>query len=164
MPRDPFEFLTGPEYRVPQFSAGAVAEILGLGEVWKLQKILERYRLEPSGQLGQGKGSRRWFTTTDVYRIGIAIFLGKDGFAPKLIAQILEQIDDRDLIDFDEHGEVHTGIKLIRTGSGPKLGYFPSGHPPEIKKGGDVYYALDLGEVTGGIDRRISKLTAKERT
>src|SRR5436309_3271092 len=102
MPRDALEFLTGPEYRVPQFSAGAVAEILGLGEVWKLQKILERYGLEASGQLGVGKGSRRWFTTTDVYRIGTAIFLGKDGFAPKLIAEILEQIDDRELIDFDD--------------------------------------------------------------
>jgi hypothetical protein len=166
MPRDPFEVFGGDEYQVPQFSAGGVARIVGL-DVWKVQKLVEspRFRevLEASGQLGEGKGSRRWFTTKDVYRIGIAAFIAKDGFAPKLVAEMLEQIDDRDLIDFDEHGEVHTGIKLTRTESGPKLGFFRSGHPPVIKPGGDVYYAIDLSDVTAELDRRISELVIEQR-
>jgi hypothetical protein len=159
MPRRRFDVLGGPEYRVPQFSAGAVAKIVGLDD-WRLQKLLDSrgYPLKPSGQLGEGKGSRRWFTTNDIYRIGIAVFLAKDGFAPKLVAKILENIDDRHLLDFDERGEVYTGIKLVRTGSGPKLGFFRSRHPPEIKPGGEVYYVLDLSKVTGDLDRRVSAM------
>ncbi len=161
MPRKAFEILVGEEYRTPQFSAGAVAKLVGI-EVSKLQNLLDcrRYRFEP-GQLGEGKGSRRWFTTKDVYRIGIAAFLLKDGFAPKLIAQVLKNIDDQHLIDFDERGEVYTGIKLIRTAQGPKLGFFRSGRPP-ITPGGNVYYTLDLSDVTAEIDRRISELGVKE--
>jgi DNA-binding transcriptional MerR regulator len=156
---DALDFLKKNELDVPKFSTGTVAEILGL-QVWRLQKFLDspQYQLSASGQLGEGKGSRRWFTTEDVYRIGIAAFLAKDGFNPKLIAQILQSFGDRDLLDFDEHGEVRYGIKLIRTKKGPRLDTFRSGHPPDLKPGGDVYYVLDLGVITVEIDRRIEEL------
>jgi hypothetical protein len=157
MPRKSFDLFTGPAYPVPQFSTGAVAEILGL-EIWRLQKFLDspRYQLSPTGRLGKGKGSRRWFTTQDVYRLGIAAFVAKDGFAPKMIAKILQQIEDRDLRDFSEDGEVRKGIALKRTEDEPEFIFFRSGHPPILKAGGDVYYVLDMGEITWDIDSRIS--------
>jgi hypothetical protein len=163
MPRRTFEIFEGPEYPAPQFSSGAVAEILGI-EVWQLQNFLgsPRYPLSPSGQLGHGKGSRRWFTTKDVYRIGVAAFLAKDGFAPKLISRILQRIEDQHLLDFDEHGEVYTSIALSRIAKGPKLSFFRLGHPTDIKEGSDVYYVLDLSRVTGKIDERIRSLAAKK--
>ena len=156
---DPLALLSENELELPAFSFGAVCKILGL-EAWRLQKFLDspRYQLSASGQLGEGKGSRRWFKTEDVHRLGIASFLAKDGFAPKLIAAILQRIDDSDLLAFDEHGEVRTGIALSRGGTGPKLDFIRPGHRPDTKPGGDVYYVLDFGVVTGEIDRRIEKL------
>ena len=160
---DPFEFVKTNEIDLPRFSTGAVAEILEI-ENWRLQKFLEHphYQLSASGQLGEGKGSRRWFTTEDVYRIAIARFLANDGFAPKLIAMILQRLHDRDLIDFDEQGEVRIGITLSRTGKGPRLGFFRSGNPPNVEPAGETYYVLDLGEVTRAIDRRIQVVSRKK--
>ena len=168
MPRKKIDVLDvwpkGQEIDLPRFSFGAVCKVLGL-EAWRLQKFLDspRYRLEASRQQGEGKGSRKWFSTFDVYRIGIASFLAKDGFAPKLIAEILERLGDRDLIDFDEHGEVRPGLSLTRTGMGPRLDFFRSGHRPAIKPGGEVFYVLDLGEIIDDIDRRIEELADKKR-
>jgi len=168
MPRkkvDIFSLFGGRQkFKVPQFSAGAVAKILRL-DSWRLQKFLDspRYNISPSGQLGEGKGSRRWFTAEDIYRIGIATFLVRDGFTPKLIAEILQQMDDNDLMRFDGHGdETSIGIKLSRTGKGPKLSFFRPGRGPDVKVGGDVYYVLDLSEITGEIDRRIEEVTSKK--
>lgn len=154
-----WDLLSTPPLKLAKFGTGEVAKILG-EEMWRIQKFLSsvRYPLSPTGQLGRGKGSRRLFSIKEVYRIGIAAFLIRDGFAPKLVSQILERVEDEDLIDYDPQGEVHTGITLSRTGTGPKLGFFRSGNPPAITSGGKLYYALDLTEVTGDIDRRVQEL------
>ena len=158
---DPLDSVLGNDVDPTTFSFGAVSEILGI-EAWRLQKFLDspRYSLKPT-HVGSGHGSRNWFSTEDVYRIGIANFLAKDGFAPKLIAAVLRQIHDRDLIDFDEHGEVRRGITLTRTGKGPRLGYFRPGQSPDQNASG-AYYILDLGAVTREIDGRISDVVGKK--
>lgn len=163
MPRKKIDVLDvwpkGKEIDLPRYSFGAVCEVLGL-EAWRLQKFLDspRYRLKASGHLGEGKGSRKWFSTEDIYRIGIANFLAKDGFAPKLIVEMLERIGDSDLIGFDEHGEVHTGITLTRTDKGPKLDFFRLKSRQDFVQRGSVYYILELDQVTGKIDRKIKEL------
>jgi hypothetical protein len=149
----------GEELDLPRYSFGAVCKVLGL-EAWRLQKFLDspRYKLKASGHLGEGKGSRKWFSTEDVYRIGLANFLAKDGFAPKLIVKILQKIDDSDLIGFDEHGKIHTGITLTRTDKGPKLNFFRSESRPDFLHGRNIYYILDLDKVTAEIDGRIENV------
>lgn len=167
MPRRSFEIFGGPEYPIPRFSAGAVAKIVGLDDVWKLQKLLDspRYRLKASGQLGEGKGSRRWFTDRDAYRIGIAAHLIRDGFAPKVVSAVLEDIEDRELIEVDEAGRKIGFVTLSRGTKGPKVGSYRSSKPPEIKPEGPIYYAFDLGAIIESIDDRITKfMTEKGRS
>ena len=165
MGRKSLDILETAPVKVPRFSTGQVAKILDL-PIWRLQKFLDspRYDLSPSGQLGKGRGSRRTYSTEDVYRIGIAAFLIRDGFAPKFVGSVLQFIEDRDLIDVDEDGIVSPiGIVFKRGKTRPKLGFFPSGKPPKMKVGGSAYYALDLGDVTHGIDRQIDTLIGKKR-
>jgi DNA-binding transcriptional MerR regulator len=162
---DPLAFLEKDEIELPAFSFGAVSKILGL-ETWRFQKFLDspRYQLRASGQVGEGQGSRKWFSTEDVYRIGIANFLTKDGFAPKLIAQVLDNLDDQDLFELDEEGnQVRPGfVALSRTKTGRGIQYSPSHRPPEISLDGPVYYVLDVGKLTQEIDSQIETLTAKK--
>jgi hypothetical protein len=162
---DFFAFLEKDEIALPAFSFGAVCKILGL-EAWRLQKFLDspRYQLRASGQVGEGQGSRKWFSTEDVYRIGIAKFLAKDGFAPKLITDILQRLDDLDLFDLDEDAnQVRPGfVALNRTNTGPRIEHILADHPPEIRLDGPVYYVLDLGKLTHEIDSQIEKVTAKK--
>jgi hypothetical protein len=163
MPRNPFAVLEGPEYKVPRFSAGAVAKIVGFKDPWKLQKLLgsPRYRLRASGQLGEGKGSRRWFTEGDVYRIGVAADLIRDGFAPRVVSAVLHDLDDGDLTWVDEQGMRIGFITFSRGGAGPKVGLFRSARAPEIRPEGPIYYALDLGRVLRQVDQRIQSLQSK---
>lgn len=164
MPRRSFEIFGGPEYQVPRFSAGAVARIVGLDDVWKLQKLLDspRYRLKASGQLGEGKGSRRWFTDRDIYRIKVAAHLIRDGFAPKVVSAVLEDIEDPELNSVDEEGRRTGFVTFSRGVKGPKLSLRRSAKPPEIKPEGPIYYALDLGQITSEIDERIAKFMNKK--
>src|ERR1700680_1378682 len=110
----------------PIFSTGEVAEILGLG-IWRLQKFLDspRYQLSGPGQLGKGKGSRRLFSTEDVYRLGIANQLVKDGFVAELIGKVVQSFDDSDLLAWDEDGnQVRPGfVALSRTKNGRGIQY-----------------------------------------
>lgn len=160
--RDALAGVGGDPHR---FTTGDAASILGL-PVWRFQKFLDSpsYPLSPSGQLGSGKGSRRMFSLEDVYRIGIAVFLVRDAFAPKFVGRVLREIDDRDLIDFDERGDVPgPGIGFIRGEHGPRIEQFPSNHPPEIKAGGALYYYLDLNRVIRDVDRRIAEKERKTK-
>jgi DNA-binding transcriptional MerR regulator len=158
------DFLETSAVAVPRFSTGEVSEILGV-PIWRLQKFLDspRYRLTPSGQIGKGKGSRRLFSTEDVYRLGIASFLSRDGFAPKLIFKVLETLENEDLLGFDQHGNFgSTGILFKRGAKGPMLDFFSRTKPPQIAVGGPIYYALDLTDVIRDIDRRIATLRQKQ--
>ena len=158
-----FDPLWTTPLKVPRFSTGEVADILGV-EKWRLHKFLDspRYQLSPTGQLGRGRGSRRTYSRIDVYRIGIAARLVSDGFAAKFVGKALRFIENEDLISLDERGEVsHTGI-LFKRGTEEPIDFFPSGKPPEIKVGSPVYYALDLADVIRETDRRIAEVVGRE--
>lgn len=149
---------------IQRFGTGEVARILGT-PIWRLQKFLDspRYQLSPSGQLGvEGKGSRRMFSKQDVWRLGIAAFLIKDGFAPKFVARILEEIEDNDLLGHDHQGEETSSVIILRRGvKGAQLELFQSGRAPKIE--GDLYYKVDLGEIIDRISARISKARTQGR-
>src|SRR5689334_4199691 len=88
-----------PAGTLDTFGTGEVALILQT-EIWRVQKYLDspKYRLTSFGQLGYGRGSRRVFTDTDIYRLGIAEHLVSNGFSYKFVAKALQQIDDDDLL------------------------------------------------------------------
>ena len=160
--KDPLE--TTP-LEIPRFMTGEVAKILDV-PIWRLQKFLDSpsYPLDASRRLGKARGSPRQFSLEDVYRIGIAAFLIRDGFAPKIVSGVLKVIENRDLIDVDEHGDVVLGGILLRRGKKrPEMDFFRSGKPPEIKAGGSVYYVLDFGDVIPEIDRRIATVIGKKQ-
>ncbi len=155
--RDPFASLHGPSVTLPAFGTGEAAKVLGI-PIWRLQNFLSsrQYRLSPSGQLGKGRGSRQMFRTEDLYRLAIAAFLVRDGFTPKLVSTVLQAIEDSDLIDFDERGQVPPPVVAFRRGTeGAKVEFFPSGQPPAMKAGGPIYYALEMDKIIDEIDRRI---------
>jgi DNA-binding transcriptional MerR regulator len=148
------------ELQLTPFGTGEVAEILGV-PMWRLQKYLSpQYQLGSSGQLsGKGHGSRRVFTVDDVYRIAIAGRLNGDGFVPKLIGEIMAELKEHKLIDRDEKGEEAVlGFTLSRGSKGAEIGFFRSGHPPDLKVGGRIYYALDCAGIIDQVNARISKL------
>ena len=99
--------LDTPSLPLPTFGTGEVARILGV-EIWRIQSYLDspKYQISPTGQqLGTGRGSRRVFTDEDVYRLGIAEHLVRDGFSYKFVSKALQQIDDEDLLGpFDSEG------------------------------------------------------------
>ena len=145
---------------LPSFGTGEAAEILGI-PVWRLQKFLDspQYQISPYRRLGRGRGSRRMFSNEDVYRIGIASFLVRDGFAPKFVSIVLQAIEKHDLFgDVDERGHVPPpeGIAFVRGREHPRLEWIRSGGLPDRQRGGAVYYVLDLEKIIDEIDRRLA--------
>lgn len=153
------DFFQAAPIHVPRFGSGEVAMILGV-ELWKLNRFLLRYELSSSGQLGKGRGSRRLYTTEDVYRIRTAMFLIQDGFAPKLVAQIMQRLEDEDFHGIqDAEGEFRElGVSLSRGDKGPAVHIFRADKPPEISTDSKTYYALDLSNITRSVDRQIASL------
>src|SRR6266566_4557718 len=98
----------GAAYQIAQFSIGEAAEVLKM-PMWRLKKFLDLdfYPLSPATP-GRGKGRRRMFSTEDLYRIEIADFLLKDGFTPKLVVQVLEQIEDKEFKNYDQESDEAT--------------------------------------------------------
>jgi len=153
--------LMGDTYEFPRFSSGEAAEVLKM-PIWRLQKFLdlESYPLWPTAQLGRGKGKRRMFSKEDLYRVAIADFLLKDGFTPKVVAEVLQMIEDRDFINYDDEGESTLGFYMIRepsTRERPVRLFRPDrSHPPR-----EAYYSLDfgfpMGEVEVGIREALEK-------
>lgn len=150
---------------VQRFGTGEVAEILDL-KMWRLQKFLDspRFQLSASGHIGKGQGSRRLFTREDVYRLGIAAFLTRDGFGPKLVSEVLQRVEDRDLTDFDEDStRVHWQIVLRRGGDEPEIELCRSGNLAQDNTKRPIYYAIGLADLTGNIDERIGLLEKSGR-
>src|SRR5215470_3930259 len=60
-----------------------VALILGIPE-WRVKNFTEgaAYRLPAAHQVGSGKGSRRLYGWSDIFRLGIAVRLVNFGFTP----------------------------------------------------------------------------------
>lgn len=156
-------FDTGQEIEIPILSSGEVVEILGI-KPGRLERFLANYPLSPAGQTGRGKGSRRLFSPDDVRRLGIAKWLLDDGFRPQSLANILEQMQDERLIDYDEKGELYLGIVMSRDPQSDKREFeffhSHSGKPPSGRAG---YYALDFGDVITKIDQRIAAALEKRR-
>ena len=158
-PNDDF-FSEVPVAEIPRFGSGQVAEILGV-ELWQLNRFLSRYELSSSGQLGEGRGSRRVYTAEDIYRIKTAMFLIRDGFALKLVAQIMQRLEDEDFYGvLSEEGNFRSiGISLWRSEKGrPEVRFYRADKPPEVTPESKAYYLLNLSTVTRDIDRRIAEL------
>jgi hypothetical protein len=132
------------------FRAGDVGRILGI-EKWRLEKFLtgKQYRLSASGHLGHGQGSWRLFSHQDIYRLGIANWMVRDGFSAKFVSFVLQEIEDEELLDFDEDGRnTAPNIGVFRSDTGPRVGFLGSAE----KEG--PYYVLKLWELIREIDRR----------
>ena len=156
---DVFDFGSVP---IPHFGSGEVASILGI-ELWKLNQFLSRYELKSSGKLGQGRGSRRLYNTEDIYRIATAMFLIRDGFAPKTVNSIMQQLEDEDFYGgHDERGEfAEFGISLRRTDKGPEVRIFRATKPPEVNPESKTYYVLNLSTITDEVNRKIASRKGK---
>ena len=160
---DPEDIFETQSIAVPRFGSGEVAQILGV-ELWQLNRFLSRYELKASGQLGEGRGSRRVFNEEDIYRVATAMFLIRDGFAPKLVAQIMTTLEDEDFYGgVDDEGEFSEfGISLYRTRAGPGVRIFRADKFPEVSADSTTYYAVSLGNITSSVHRRISSLKKQE--
>jgi hypothetical protein len=143
----------GPALPTHIFRSGDISAILGI-EKWRLEKFLtgKQYQLSASGQLGKGQGSWRLFSHQDLYRLGIANFMVRDGFSTKFISFVLREIEDSDLLDIDQNGNTNVSDQAIFRGdTGPRLGFVGS-YPKERP-----YYVLPLRQLIADIDRRISE-------
>lgn len=150
------------ELPVPRCGAGEVAKILGI-ESWRLQKFLsgKSYQLSAEEHIGTcGQGSRRLFSVEDIYRIGVANFLVKDGFAPKFVSSVLQQIEDRDLLDFDEKGRKKPPVIVLRRGTNGPMVQFGAAQREDDER----YYVFDTSRVIEEVDRRVSELTRQRRS
>src|SRR5258708_25286091 len=101
------DWLDTPAARMPTYGTGEVASFVG-AEIWRIQKYLDspKYRISPTGRLGSGKGSRRVFTLEDIYRLGVAEHLVRNGFSYKFVSEAVQQLEDEDLLGhFDSEGE-----------------------------------------------------------
>jgi hypothetical protein len=154
-----------PGVSVPEvlsFGTGEVAEILNV-PIWRLQKFLDSpsYRLAPGGRLGHGRGSRRTFSTEDVYRIAIAARMVGDGFAAPFVGSILEQFEDYDFHPgHDSEGnEVSARFGLFGLGRNaegkPELKFYD--RPQTLGQKDYPYYVLDAGELIAEVDKRIAE-------
>jgi DNA-binding transcriptional MerR regulator len=153
-----------PAYDVPKFSTGEAAEVLKM-PIWRIQKFLdvESYPLSPTTQLGRGKGKRRMFRTEDLYRIAIAGFLLKDGFTPKVVSAVLEQIEDKEFVEYDELGDSTLGVYFVRdpsTGQRVIRFFRPNrASPPK-----NAHYWLDFGIPISEVRQSIREAMKKHRS
>ena len=150
------EFITTEPYQVPTFGTGVAAEILGL-PIWRLQRFIDsrQYNLSPSGQLGEGRGSRRVFTKEDLHRIALANRLIEDGFATQFIGSVVKQIEDSELDVYvgREGKEVPLSLVFQRGKDGPRVRIESSERAARI----DAYYKLELDEVFAAVDAKTKK-------
>jgi hypothetical protein len=153
-------FATEPA-EVPTFGTGDAAEILEI-PIWRLQKFLDspQYNLSPMGKLGEGRGSRRVFTTEDLHRIALANRLVGDGFAPQFVGSVLRSIDDNKLnVYLNEQGEeTELGLALFRGKGGPAIKIFVGSNARLKAQSNPPYYRVEFADVFGPVDERIERL------
>jgi DNA-binding transcriptional MerR regulator len=156
------DVLEARSVRLPTYGTGDVARILGT-EIWRVQKYLDspKYRITPSVEpLGTGRGSRRVFTDVDVYRLGIAEHLVRNGFSYKFVSAALRQLDDDELLGprNDEGEELDLVYLLI--GSEENLQMRVIGRDKTIREMSKAarspsFYVLDLNAVIKEIQKRM---------
>lgn len=161
-PTDPPDFFihTLP-VELPAFSTGEVAEILNI-PIRRLQNFLDTpgYRLSPEGQIGTGRGSRRMFSTEDIYRTALAGRMVSDGFAPQFVGSVLSQLEDYDFrVRYDDEGEEigQPGyLGLRRTVKGTVEIQFCN-KPPIFGQKDSPYYVCDFAGTIAEMNRRIGE-------
>jgi DNA-binding transcriptional MerR regulator len=154
---DPLETPSAP---LPTFGTGKAAQILGIS-IRRLQGYVEspQYQLHPSEQLGTGRGSRRVFYEEDIYRLGIAEHLVRDGFSYKLVSKALQQMADDDLLGpFDSEGQEIDRVYVL-VGGEENLQVQPVRRNRTIADLAKQFkspslYLLDIGKVKTEIQKR----------
>src|SRR5713226_4094622 len=88
--------------RAELYGTSQVAEILNIPE-WRVKNFSEgeAYRLPPAKQVGRGRGSRRLYEWTDIYRILIANELVEMGFTPEAVGRAVREIPESKLVSRD---------------------------------------------------------------
>ena len=78
-----------------------VAEILGIPE-WRVKNFTEgeAYRLPPAHRVGSGRGSRRLYDWSDIFRIGLAEQLVKAGFTAEAVGQAVREVPESTLAPY----------------------------------------------------------------
>src|ERR1700682_5611540 len=96
------------------FGTKQVAEILRLPE-WRIQSFVEggRYRMFPTAQVGSGRGSRRLFSSGDVFNIAVANRLVEHGFNPEVVGEALRKIPHDFWDEFEEETAMKGGIQHL---------------------------------------------------
>jgi hypothetical protein len=156
------------EIQVPEFTTGQASEILGI-DTWRLQKFLDSptFKLRPNRLVGPaGRGSRRIFRDTDLYRIAIAARMTEDGFTAAVAADAASQLDKVDVSGSDVQGRSQDYVLcLVRTKGRPQAEVLYDMKSAKSREG--CYYQLRLSEVLKPIRKRVneySKTAKKERS
>jgi len=85
-----------------------VAKILGTPE-WRVKNFSEgaAYRLPPAYRVGSGRGSRRLYRWSDIFRLGIANRLVNFGFTPGTVGNAIQEIPESTLAPYRASLEAH---------------------------------------------------------
>jgi len=88
------------------FGTKQAAQILGVPD-WRIKNFSEgtAYRLPPSVQVGSGRGSRRLYSVSDLYRMAIANELVLCGFTPEAIGGAMHAVPDSALNPIETTGK-----------------------------------------------------------
>src|SRR5215472_1763436 len=87
--------MTKKARRAELYGTKEVAKILGIPE-WRVKNFSEgaAYRLPPAQQVGSGRGSRRLYGWSDIFRLGIANRLVNFGFTPETVGNAIREIPE----------------------------------------------------------------------
>lgn len=98
----------GRGQRAELYGTKEVAKILGIPE-WRVKNFSEgaAYRLPPAHQVGSGRGSRRLYGWSDIFRLGIANRLVDFGFTPETVGSALREIPESTLAPYRANLEAH---------------------------------------------------------
>ena len=101
--------------RTELYGTAQVAEILNIPE-WRVKNFSEgeAYRLPPAKQVGRGRGSRRLYEWTDIYRMLIASELVDMGFTPETVGRAVREIPKSKLVSRDYLDKDSLVLALLR--------------------------------------------------
>ena len=94
------------------FGTKQAAQILGVPD-WRIKNFSEgaAYQLPPSVRVGSGRGSRRLYSVSDLYRLAVANELVGCGFTPEAIGMAMQAATEPALKPIEtpvkEHGAEH---------------------------------------------------------
>jgi hypothetical protein len=145
-----------------RFAIGEVSKSLGIPR-WRLQKFLSsrHYRLRPHARFGGvGSGSRLMFSVYDAVRMGLAAHLLRDGFAPHVVADVLEEIDPEVVSGIVRHPDgaeesVEWGLALERGSARPVPKKFPWHERSGLNQ---PFYLLNLRALIEGFKSQLGVL------